>query len=133
MAKSIRAPLKQILTSKLGLVLCVAHTCLFVYAVISEGRFFSAREFPCYDREFSGLIIAGYVLAEKHLLDVLFLLDLPLLAPGALLLNYAVAPYVCLYTKSWLLAAVWLLSGALQWLLVGWLIEWLFWRPRWLK
>jgi len=101
----------------------------FVYA-LSEGIPVSAREFPC-DERLGSWIIAGRLFIEKPLLlELLFWLDLPSLAPGALFLKYAVAPYVCVTTHAWFITAAWIIGGSVQWLITGWLIERLLWRSR---
>ncbi|MCA1816728.1 MAG: hypothetical protein LC746_10040 [Acidobacteria bacterium] len=120
---------RRIATSRSGQLFFIAHLCLIVF-LFSQKQVVGHDPTDCVTRTQWGwdyVLIAGRPFHwhyESGLMKVVFLLDLPACFVGALLLApvYYLYPNICVYTASWIEAALYLACASVQWWLVGFLI-----------
>ena len=126
--------IKRVLTSRTGQLLVVVHLLVVVYD-------FAQKDVQKYDPaerclsvsewEVTGGLIAGrffHFTYESTLHKLTVVADLPSLLLSSLLTApiYRIYPDLCVYTASWIDAAVLLVVTSFQWLFMGFVIERLF-------
>ena len=131
MKVSIWALINRIASSRIGQLLLLIHLILVVYDFAQKTGHTSFVDCtPRSEWNSTAGVLAGryfHPAYESVLLKVLMFLDLPAILFGAIVLYpfYYIYPNICVYTASWIDAAVILLFASFQWLLVGCSIEWL--------
>ena len=123
--------IKRIASSRIGQLLAVIHLSLVVYDLAQKPGRTSFADCTPSSWYSTGSIFAGryfHATYESLLLMVLVFLDLPAILFSAIILNpfYYIYPNICVYTASWIDAVVVLLCASVQWLIIGYGIEWLF-------
>ena len=132
MLKAILRFAKNVLTSRLGLILCLVHFLFFAYAILEKqpaprGEDMSWAEFQQLGS--SSSLFAGRNLHwhyESALLQVLLVLDLPAMFAVSIFSEVFLPQsfaQLSVWTVSWIGAGLMVFFSSLQWLLVGYCIE----------
>ncbi len=129
--------IKRFFTNRIGWFLAIVHLCLTVYD-------FAQKNPLAYDSnecEPPGNFAGHYLIAGRYfhwtneslIHQVTILLDFPSLIVSEFLMipiSYLFHTNICVYTKSWIFAYVLLVVTSLQWLIVGFIIQSVFFKPK---
>ena len=129
--------IRGIFTNRIGWFLAVVHLCLTVYDFAQK----SPLNYDLNNCEpppnFAGhYLIAGryfHFTNESLIHQVTILLDFPSLIVSGLVMipiSFLFPTNLCVYTESWIFAFVLLMVASLQWLIVGFIIQSIFFRPK---
>ena len=123
---------RRFFTNRIGWFLAVAHFCLTVYDFAQK-----TVDDGCEPSSAAGhYLIAGryfHWTYESLIHQVTILLDFPSLIVSEFLMSpisYFIPVNNCVYTRSWIFAYVLLVVTSLQWLIVGFIIQSVFLKPK---